>query len=149
MKHFIMQYSLASCYFLPLSSKHSLTTLHWNTLNLWSSLSERDQISHSYKTSRITASYILILTFLDRIQKHKRFWTEWLPLNLISSQSLHGHNFDLLLSLSSNWIFPYLLGFIKLCLNHNSALPSGDETLNTYSVSSAFTLKPTYFRFPN
>jgi hypothetical protein len=46
----VMQFSPASCHFHPLRSKYSLSTLFSYTLNLSSSLSVRDQVSHPYKT---------------------------------------------------------------------------------------------------
>jgi len=44
-----------------------LNTLFWNTLNLWSFLSVRDQVSHPYETrGRIIVLCILICKFLER-----------------------------------------------------------------------------------
>jgi len=48
MKLLIMQSSPASCRFLPLGYKYSHEHLFSNLLNLRSSLSARDQISHSH-----------------------------------------------------------------------------------------------------
>jgi len=73
MKLLIMESSPVSCHFLPL-----LSTLFSHTLNLWSSLTVRDQVSHPYKTTgNIIIVYILTFKILDRRQKDKRFWREW------------------------------------------------------------------------
>jgi hypothetical protein len=54
-----------------------LKTLFSDTLNLCSSLSVRDQVSHPHKTSgRIMVLYILTFTFLDSRRDDKRLWTE-------------------------------------------------------------------------
>jgi hypothetical protein len=50
MKLLIVQASSASCLFVPLKSKIFLSILYSNTLNLGSSRSVRDQVSHPYKT---------------------------------------------------------------------------------------------------
>jgi hypothetical protein len=58
MKLFIMQSSLASCNFhLCPNTLHS--TLFSNTLNLCSSLSVRDQVSHPYKSIKINQAKLI------------------------------------------------------------------------------------------
>jgi hypothetical protein len=63
MKLLIMQSSPASCHFLPIMSKYSP---HHPilSLNLLSSLSVRDQVSHPYKRA-------VIFKFLDRRREDK------------------------------------------------------------------------------
>jgi hypothetical protein len=59
MKLLIMQSSPASCHFLPLRSAYFHSTLFSDTLNRRSSLSVRDQISRSYKTTgKIVVLYV-------------------------------------------------------------------------------------------
>jgi hypothetical protein len=67
MKLLIMQFSPASCHFIPLRSKYFVSTLFPNTLSLCYSGYVRDHI----------LLYILIVTFLDSNQKDKSFLTEW------------------------------------------------------------------------
>jgi hypothetical protein len=51
-----------------------LSILFSNTLNLYSSLRVRDQVSHPYKlTSKIIVLYILTLRSSDRSYENKRF----------------------------------------------------------------------------
>jgi len=55
-----------------------LSTLFSDTLNAYSSISVRDQVSHPYETrSEIMVLYILIFKFLGRRQEDKIFWTGW------------------------------------------------------------------------
>jgi hypothetical protein len=55
-----------------------LSTPFLNTLSLCSSLSVRDQVSHSYKTTgKTTVLYTLIFVFLDSNLEDKRLCTEW------------------------------------------------------------------------
>jgi hypothetical protein len=56
--HYEAPHSAASYNFLPLRSKYSLSTLFSNTLNLCSSLSVRDQVSHLYKTRGKTIVFL-------------------------------------------------------------------------------------------
>jgi hypothetical protein len=56
MQLLIMQFSPASCHFIPLRPNILLNTLFSNTLNLCSSLNVRDQVSHPYKTSHCLQS---------------------------------------------------------------------------------------------
>jgi phosphate starvation-inducible membrane PsiE len=59
-----MQSSPVSRHFLLLGPNILLSILFSNTLNLCSSLSVRDQVSHPYKTTgKIMILYILILSF--------------------------------------------------------------------------------------
>jgi hypothetical protein len=53
-----------------------LSTLFWNTLSLRSSLNVSDQVSHPYKTGKITVLYTLIFKCLDCTLEDKRFCTE-------------------------------------------------------------------------
>jgi hypothetical protein len=60
-------------YFLPPRSKYFPQQPVSNTLNLCSSLSVRDQVSHPYKiTGKIMVMYILIFKVLERRQEDKR-----------------------------------------------------------------------------
>jgi hypothetical protein len=66
MNLFIMHLSPSSFHFIPLRSKYSAQHLFSNTLNPSSSLNERDQVSHPYKTKgKIIVSYGLIFRLLD------------------------------------------------------------------------------------
>jgi uncharacterized protein YhhL (DUF1145 family) len=59
-----------------LGSNILLTTLLSNTLSLCSSLSVRDQVSHSFKTTgKIRVLDILIFKILEWRREDKRFWT--------------------------------------------------------------------------
>jgi hypothetical protein len=61
----LLQPPATSCFLDP---NILFSTLFLNTLNLCSSLSVRDQVSHPYKTrGKITVSYILMFKFLERI----------------------------------------------------------------------------------
>jgi hypothetical protein len=71
---------LLLCSFLPTPVTSSLfgPNILLSTLNLCSSYNDRDQVSHSYRTTgKIIISYILIFTFLDNRREEKSFWTEW------------------------------------------------------------------------
>jgi hypothetical protein len=63
MKLLIMQPSPASLHLLPLRSKYSPHLPVLNTLSPYTSLSERDQVSHPHKT---TGKIIHFLKFLER-----------------------------------------------------------------------------------
>ena len=55
-----------------------LNTLFSNTLNLSSSLTVKDQVSHPYNsTGRNIVLYILIIKFLESNLEDNRFCTEW------------------------------------------------------------------------
>jgi hypothetical protein len=55
-----------------------LSTLFRNTLSLCSSLNDRDQVSHPYRTTgKMIALYILIFTFFDSRCEGRWFCTEW------------------------------------------------------------------------
>jgi hypothetical protein len=57
-----------------------------STLNLRSSLSVTDQVSHPRKTTgKIKDLNILILKFLEMRREDKRFWTEWYQASLVYS----------------------------------------------------------------
>jgi hypothetical protein len=74
----IMQFSPTFHRIIPLRSNILLSTLFLDTLSLCSSLSVRDQVSHSYRIAgKIVVSCILIFKFLDSRWEDKRFWTEW------------------------------------------------------------------------
>jgi len=92
-KLLFIQYSLLHCYLFPLRPKYLPQHLFSNTLNLYSSLNVRDQVSHPYKQQAkwcycITQS----LYFLDSKLEDDRFCIEWYQpfpdsnLLLISSQ---------------------------------------------------------------
>jgi hypothetical protein len=78
MKILIMKFSPVSSHFIPLGPDIVLNILFSNTINLYSSVNVRDQVSHPYKTTgKIIDLYILIFTFLGSRREDKRFWTEW------------------------------------------------------------------------
>jgi len=52
------------------------STLFQNTLSLHSLHKGSDQLSHSYKTSKIVVLYFLMFIFLDIKLQDKRFFTE-------------------------------------------------------------------------
>jgi hypothetical protein len=74
-----------------------ISTLFSNNLNLCSSLSVRDQISHPYKTyGVIMVLYILICKFLEmKWDNSEQNGSKHFP-NLMCSYFLHECNFDLL-----------------------------------------------------
>jgi hypothetical protein len=69
-----MQSSPASHHFIPLRSKYSPEhPVLSNTLNLYSSPSVRDQVSHPHKTTgKIMVLYILVCMFLERRREDER-----------------------------------------------------------------------------
>jgi polysaccharide pyruvyl transferase WcaK-like protein len=74
MKLLIMQFSISSLF----GPNILLSTLFSNTHSLCSSLNVRDHVSLPYRTTvKIIVLYILVFTFLDRIQEDGRFWTAW------------------------------------------------------------------------
>jgi len=75
-KLLIMQSFPASFHFFPLKSKYCpqyAVLKH----NLCSSLSVREQISHSYRTGKSMMFCSLIFKLWGRRREDKRFWTEW------------------------------------------------------------------------
>jgi hypothetical protein len=77
MRLLVMQSSPTSHPFPTLGPNILLSTLVSNTVNLCSSPSMWDQISHPYKTmGKIMVFHILIFLFLERIQAD-RLWREW------------------------------------------------------------------------
>jgi len=68
-KFFIMESSPAFYHFLPLRSKHPLSTLFSDTVNLCSYLNVRDQLLHPYKTTgKTTVLCVYAQKFLYCIQ---------------------------------------------------------------------------------
>jgi hypothetical protein len=78
----LLSSSLRSLFQSPVSStllapNILLNILFSKRLNLWSSLTVRDRVSHpSKKRQNYSFIYILILKFLERIWEDERFWTE-------------------------------------------------------------------------
>jgi hypothetical protein len=81
MKLLIMHFYLISCYFILLRSKYSFNTLFSNTLNLYSSLIVKDQVSHLYKkkTCKIIGLYILIFPRACVTYRNMLFLTMLVP----------------------------------------------------------------------
>ena len=61
-----------------LGSRIFLSTLFKNTLSLCSNFNVTDQVSHPYRTWKITPLYILTFIFLDSKLEYNRLCTEWL-----------------------------------------------------------------------
>jgi hypothetical protein len=83
-----MQFSPASCYFIPLGLNILFSTLFSNTLNLCYFFNVTDQVWHPYKTKdKIIILYILFCMFLDgsREDKHSELHGSKHSLHLISS----------------------------------------------------------------
>jgi hypothetical protein len=75
MKLLIVQLSSFSCYFILFGPNILLRTLLSNTLNLFSSLNARDQVSHPYKSNgRIMLLYVFSFIFLDKSGKTKTLY---------------------------------------------------------------------------
>ena len=69
----VIYFSPLPCYLAPLRPNILLGTLFSNTLNLRSSLSVCDQVSHPYRTTgNIIVLYILIFNFLDSKPEDKK-----------------------------------------------------------------------------
>jgi hypothetical protein len=75
MQILIMQYSTASCHFIPLLDPNILPgTLFPNTLNLCNNV--RDQVSHSYeRTGKIVVCPPVLSSIPDRVPEMDENWT--------------------------------------------------------------------------